>query len=1047
MLRHVTVTASVWIARGIVWFVGLAAPQLALAQVERPLPADHAQRLTRGLTMFAEHVRPLLNQHCVRCHGGEKTRGEFDIATREGLLAGGPSGPAVVPFHADESLLIKLITHREEPAMPDESPKLSDSAIARIVDWVNHGAPYDQPLIAGKKITSGPRVITAEDKQWWAFRPLSKVSPPQVELAGGVRTEVDKFIVDKAAAKRWSLAPSASKRVLIRRAYLDLLGVPPTPSEVTEFEQDSAPDAWPRLIDRLLARPQYGERWARHWLDVARFAESAGFEHDYDRSGAWAYRDFVIKALNSDMPYDQFVRWQLAGDEFAPDDPLALSATGFLGAGVFPTQITANEVERTRYDALDDMLSTTGSALLGLTIGCARCHDHKFDPIPSHDYYRLLATFTTTVRSNIDVELDPERARKLHQQWEREHAPLAASLRQIESSLEPRFEAWLKAGGDDQPSARWTILTAAEFKAKSGAKLQRQDDGSYLASGTNAGQDEYTFTATTPLRGLTGLRLEALADASLPKQGPGRAPNGNFGLSRIRVSAAPINGGPASDIAIRKAEADFEQNKASLSVAASLDEQPNTGWAIDPQIGKNHAAVFTLAEPLDLPQGTKLIVTLEFRVNAQHSIGRPRLSVMSGATPSLKADVIPQHLATLLERIKLPGSIAQLKVDERRTLFTFWLERDAAWRAQHAKLTAHDAKQPKTTTQILICAEGYKPMRHHTQGADFFEETYFLERGSADRKKGIATQGFLQVLMNAPNAEQRWLNKPPEGAKYSGRRSALANWIVDVEHGAGALAARVIVNRLWQHHFGTGLVPSPNDFGHTGTLPTHPELLDALAGELIRGGWKLKPIHKLLMTSGVYMQSTTVDKNAPRGEEAARLLIGRQPRRLEGEAIRDCILSVSGKLDPTMYGPGTKDEKSLRRSVYFMVKRSQLIGSMVVFDQPEPLVSQGNRPTTTVAPQALLLLNGPQIREWAEAFAQRVEGDSVAKQGPRESIVRAYAWALGREPSAAESSAAERFIARQSASYQAESRPSATRLALVDFCQVLFGLNEFAYEE
>ncbi len=1044
---HVTFTASVWFIGGLLGLASLAAPQLAQAQVERPLPADHAQRMTRGLKMFAEHVRPLLNQHCVRCHGGEKTRGEFDIATREGLLAGGPSGAAVVPFHADESLLVKLITHREEPAMPDESPKLGEAAIARIVEWVNHGAPYDQPLIAGKKPVSGSRVITAEDKNWWAFRPLAKVLPPKVESAAGGRTDVDKFIVDKAAAKRWSLAPSAPKRVLIRRAYLDLLGVPPTPSEVADFEHDTAADAWPRLIERLLERPQYGERWARHWLDVARFAESAGFEHDYDRPGAWAFRDFVIKAFNSDMPYDQFVRWQLAGDEFAPDDPLALSATGFLGAGVFPTQITANEVERTRYDALDDMLSTTGSALLGLTIGCARCHDHKFDPIPAYDYYRLLSTFTTTVRSNIDVDLDPVRARELYQQWENEHAPLMASLGQIESSLESSFDAWLKAGGDDKPPANWTILTAADFKAKSGAKLQRQDDGSYLASGTNAAQDEYTFTVTTSLRALTGLRLEALADASLPKRGPGRAPNGNFGLSRIRVSTAPSNGGSVSDIAIRKAEADFEQNKASLSVAASLDEQPNTGWAIDPQVGKNHAAVFTFAEPIDLPEGTKLIVTLEFRVNNQHSIGRPRLSVMSGAVPSLKADVIPQQVATLLQRIKSPKGVAQLKVDERRTLFTYWLERDAQWRAQHAKVAAHNEQKPKTTTQILICAEGYKPMRHHTQGADFFEETYFLERGSADRKKGVVTQSFLQVLMNAPNAEQRWLNKPPEGAKFSGRRSALANWITDVEQGAGALAARVIVNRLWQHHFGSGLVPSPNDFGRTGTPPTHPELLDWLSGELIRGGWKLKPLHKLLMSSGVYMQSTSVDKIAPRGDEAASLFIGRQPRRLEAEAIRDCILSVSGKLDPTMYGPGTKDEKSLRRSVYFMVKRSQLIGSMVVFDQPEPLVSQGNRPTTTVAPQALLLLNGPQIREWAEAFAQRVAVDSAAKQGPRESIVRAYSWALGREPSEAESSAAERFIARQSASYQGESKANASQLALVDFCQVLFGLNEFAYEE
>ncbi len=713
---------------------------------------------------------------------------------------------------------------------------------------------------------------TTKDTNWWAFLPLSKAAPP---ANSKFLNPIDRFVLAKAAEKKLKLSPPADKRTLIRRAYFDLLGLPPSPEEVAAFVRDKSPDAWPKLLDRLLDSPHYGERWARHWLDVARFAESSGFEHDYDREGAFYYRDFVIKALNADMPYDQFVKWQIAGDEFEPENPLALTATGFLGAGVFPTQITANEVERTRYDALDDMLATTSSAMLGLTVGCCRCHDHKYDPFPTRDYYRMLSTFTTTVRSVIDLDVEPEKTRKSHQQWELEHLPLLAEIGQYENTLQPKFDEWLAKGG--------------------------------------------------------------LKHASSPRPSP------------------PSEGGEGEEVALRK--------------------------------------VWTVLKTTNVIEWAR-----------------------AGKT---------------------------LSAEERGVVFDWWKLSDAGWQAHNKKIMAHAAKEPKGKTKVLVCAEGYEPLRMHTQGADFFPETYILKRGSVDQKNGVATQGFLQVLNRTGQAEDHWKWQPPEGAKYSGRRRSLANWLTDADTGAGDMVARTMVNRLWQHHFGRGIVPIVNDFGHAGIVPSHPELLDWLAGELIRNGWKLKPIHKAIMMSATYMQSTAQDRAKEMVDLENHYFCQRMPRRLEGEAIRDSILSVSGELDATMFGPGTKDENSKRRSVYFTVKRSQLMGSMVAFDQPEPLVSQGVRPTTTVAPQALFLMNSPQVREWAGAFAKKVmmagkDNGGIAK--------RAYQLALGRNPTWGEARDAAAFLKRQEASYVKEKKGDGRLLAVTDFCQIVFGLNEFVYE-
>ena len=451
--------------------------------------ADEAARSAAGLKLFDAQVSALLKQHCVKCHGGDKTEAEFDLTSRDALLRGGEHGATIVPGNAQASLLYKLITHSEEPNMPDESPKLPDDAIAAIGQWIDAVAPYSSTLAEVTGLPVGKRLITNEDRKFWSFRPLAQPQPPACRNDAWCRTPIDRFVLQ--ALETAGIAPNGEcgRRQWIRRAYFDLIGLPPSPEEVAAFLADKSPAAFDKVIDHLLSSPHYGERWGRHWLDLARFAESHGYEHDYDRPFAYHYRDFVIRAFNADMPFDQFVGWQIAGDELAPDNPLALMATGFLGAGMHATQITANQVEKERYDELDDMAATVGTAMLGLTVGCARCHDHKFDPIPQADYYRLISTFTTTVRSEIDLDLDPEANRKAREDFDRQHAPLVEALATYQrEQLASRFEAWLAAGAE-LPAPPWLALEAQSIKSEAGATFLTQADGSYLASGTNGRRD------------------------------------------------------------------------------------------------------------------------------------------------------------------------------------------------------------------------------------------------------------------------------------------------------------------------------------------------------------------------------------------------------------------------------------------------------------------------------------------------------------------------------------------------------------------------------
>lgn len=893
----------------------------------------------------------------------------------------------------------------------------------------------------------------------WAFQPLKVDALPSVRDDGWCRTAVDRFIFAKLLDKGLKPNPLADRRQLIRRAYFDLIGLPPDPAAVEQFINDPAPDAFDRVISQLLKNPHYGERWGRHWLDLARFAESHGYEQDYDRTNAYFYRDFVVAALNQDMPYDQFIKWQIAGDEFAPNDPMALMATGFLAAGTHATQITANQAEKERYDELDDMVRTIGTSMLGLTLGCARCHDHKFDPVATSEYYGLISTFSTTVRSDYDLDLDPAWYQTAKAKYDAEHNPLEESLNRIErEQLPDRLRAYLREHPDCARQFEWTQVDRSELKSDGGVTFTELPDGSRLAGGANPDQATYTFELHTKLRELRGIRLEALADPSLPKNGPGRAPNGNFGLSDIRVSVAPIadSGATAAaqtqptvpaasmttSVKIVAARSTFDQN--GLPVSNAIDDKKDSCWAVDPQFGKDHAAVFEFESPVGFDGGTKITVTMEFKCNKQHAIGRPRISVTTAEHASVAGGAMPEAARAVLALLAA-NPTADLNAKQIGDLVGWYRWLDAEWVAQHDKVVQHASNAPKPKiAKVLISSEGVPAVRLHTQGLDFYDPTYQLKRGDPNQKGEVATQGFLHALVRSPEQEKRWHEPAPPGCRTSYRRRALANWLTDSDCGAGQLLARVIVNRLWYYHLGRGIVATPSDFGKQGERPSHPELLDWLANELITHEWRLSHIHKLIMTSAVYMQSSASDDVRALADRDNSLFWRWPVRRLDAEIIRDAMLAVGGSLDESMGGPGSLDPKQRRRSIYFFVKRSQLVPMMTLFDGPDTLQDLPCRVSTTIAPQALMLLNNATVRDHATGLAHRIQ---VVARAPGDAVRAGFLTALGRTPSSDELRDAVAFIEAQTNAYANQPGVQADELALVDFCQALLCLNEFVYVE
>ena len=1056
--------ASFRFAKGVLFSALLASSLISTAEAQGK-PQSRLESLgesppevkdsQESLAFFESKIRPVLVEQCYSCHSQEaatkgKLKGGLYLDSKEGLQRGGDTGPALSSEHTEESLILKALRY-EEYEMPP-SGKLSANIIEDFERWVAQGAI--DPRRAAEPIKQKAMDLES-GRKFWSLQPLGSIRP-----ASGAHP-VDAFIHAAQGAKDLTPSEMADPRVLVRRAWFDLLGIPPTPGELQEaIASLGVPEgqkgtvsavAWSALIDRLLERPEYGERWARHWMDIARFAESFGYEQDYDRPNAYHYRDFLIRAFNQDMPFDQMARWQIAGDELAPENPLAWMATGFLGAGAFPTQLTEREFESTRYNELDDMTATTSVAFLGLSIGCARCHDHKFDPISSEDYYRFAASFTAAIRSEKTLDLDPEANRKIAADHKLKLEELRRELMAYEAEQLPlELAKFISQRGNDPAKSLndpWRNLRG-ELESSAASQFKLQTDGSYLAIGDAPNQDKITFTAALPAGQWTALRIEALADPTLPRQGPGRADNGNFALGNLTVEHLAKDQEPTK-LVLEQPQATHQQNADSLSIAASIDADLVSGWAIDGQIGKSQAAVFRIANAISTVESDRLRMTLLFHhPNAKHAMGRMRFSISKAPSPPIEVggDAPPADVLEAIAQIaeKLPVTKELPSSDAWKTALAWYKSVDPQWSQLNSKLTKLERDGPALRrTNVLVTTEGEPHVPHHADGRGyphFYPETHLLRRGDVDQKVSVVSPGFPKVFLkdlNAP-AELTWADSTKSNSKSSYRRAALAKWLTDTTDGTGALVARVIVNRLWQHHFGRGLVATPNDFGSTGQKPTHPELLDWMAQELIDQGWKLKALHRHLMTSQTYMQTNRRPEDPRLKSDPDNLLWWhRPPRRLEAESIRDSMLVVSGLLDRTMYGPGTLDPNMKRRSIYFFIKRSQLIPMMMLFDWPEPLVSIGQRQTTTIAPQALAFMNNPIARAAAEALSNQI---SDVQQ-----IDEVFLKVLSRSPTDAERQAAFRFIAQAQKTRQEQNVPQPEKMAIADFCQILLCANEFIY--
>lgn len=1128
------------------------------------IPATAAEPDRKGLDFFEAKIRPMLVMHCYECHSAgaaakQNLKGGLLLDSRDASRKGGESGPAVVPGKPGESLLISALKH-DSFDMPPKG-KLPDEIIAHFERWIAAGAadPRD-----GVSIVASLEIDIEAGRKHRSFQPLIQPAAPPVENSQWVRTPIDRFVRARQEAAGVTPNATANSRTLLRRAYFDLIGLPPSPEAVERFVRETEQDgdaAYERLIDELLNSKHFGERWARHWLDVTRFAESNGYAFDGDRPHAWRYRDFVIRALNADMPYDEFVRLQIAGDLLTnldvqtTDEARAavdtIAATGFLVAGPYTTQQTQKERERSRYEQLDDIVNTLGTSLLGLTVGCSRCHDHKYDPLSQYDYYRLASCFSDVGFSNTGVNMQPVAFRNATQKYYAAHEPLVAARTAFEADQLPdRFENWVSSRAERVTSSAGSLTLdvwqhVGPFAAESFEKAFEQPfapekkvdlaqtyregtlkwtpqpewkDGAVHNTFSGDNSANYMFRViASPEDQSVSLSLgsdDAIKVWVNGKEvlsrfvGRGAAPGqesvqipvqkgqntilmkivNSGGPSGFYFSASPVvpeelpeispwhHVGPFTaanfDVAFNRVfppERDTNLERSFKDGKLKWTEQPE--WKDeqahnDKLTGSNCAnylyRVINATEPrvlslsLGSDDGIKLWVNGRVLLSKKlarnvAAAGQETVTIqLAAGRNDILMKIVNGGGATgfyfAVRAAQPPADIAKVLAialeewdDKQKQQAIDWYKGfDAQWLKLNQIVARDETRKPKPNLARVFAAK----VRGTTyQFGDDTYKVYHLRRGNADNKEDEATPGFLRVLMRSDKQEGRWLVDRKDAEKPRTGRLGLADWLTDVEHGSGHLLARVIVNRLWYHHFGRGIVATPSDFGTRGEKPSHVELLDWLAGELVRGGWRLKPIHKLIMTSAVYMQGREVTSSGIQ-HDPENLLLWRHPsRRLEAEIIRDSLLAVSDTLDQTMFGKGTLDQKSTRRSIYFTVKRSQLIRLLQLFDAPDSMQGIGTREESTVAPQALALLNSPIVRDIATKFAARVRPN--AETSIDEVIDRAYQIALSRPAEIEELSAMKDFITQQQQSRGEDE--NAESLAVRDFCHLILCMNEFVF--
>jgi hypothetical protein len=842
---------------------------------------------------------------------------------------------------------------------------------------------------------------------------------------------MDAFILAALEAKGLAPSPPADKRTLLRRVSFDLTGLPPTPEETRAFLADKSPRAFASVVDRLLASPRYGERWARHWMDVVHFAETHGHDQDRIRTNAWPYRDYLIGAFNEDKPYARFVQEQLAGDVLFPDDPQATVALGFIAAGPWDESslrdIREDTIDRQigRYLDRDDMVTTTMSAFASATVHCARCHDHKFDPISQEDYYSLQAVFAGVDRAERIFDADPkthstrQALLKQRRALERQEPALMASL--LEPARQAEVARWEQSVATNAVS--WTPLEPASFVSSNGTVLARQPDGSLLAAGPRPEKDSYVVTVQTGLKGITAVRLDVMADDSLPHKGPGRQDNGNLHLSEFKVLAAPGCGGDSAPVSLQHPSSDFDQQ--GWTIAHAVDGKEKTAWGIYPQVGRSHHAVFELKENLGFDCGTELTFLLEQSHGGGHLIGCFRLSATTAPRP-VRAQPFPANIEEILAT-----NPAERSDEQRQTLAAYHLR---------GQIEQELAGLPKPRL-VYAGASDFVPDGGLVP-AKAPRPIHILRRGDINKPGAEASPGALAAV--AAIESKFALADPGDEGR---RRAALAQWLTDPRN---PLTWRSIVNRVWHYHFGRGLVDSPNDFGKLGGTPSHPALLDWLAvwfRDEAHGS--LKQLHRLLLTSAAYQQSTQDNPDYARLDVDNRLLWRMNRSRLDAESVRDAILQITGQLDLTMGGPSVQQftlspgihvtpvvdyttfdldsPGNRRRSVYRFLFRTLPDPFMDSLDCPEGSQLAPVRGASVTALQALAMLNNPFITHQSERLAERLTRHSARLP---EQIQFGCELALGRAPTRRE---ARELLAQ------------ARKHGLANVCRLLLNSNEFMF--
>lgn len=930
---------------------------------------------------YERDIRPLLHNRCIQCHGPVKQQSGLRLDNRASAMKGGLGGAVIVPGKSGESELIRRITSNDKAEMmPPMGERLSSREIALLKAWIDAGANWPE---TEKVIVEARRA----DKSWWSLQPLKKAGPPVTKgiPPAWAESPIDRFIYAGLAARNLQPNAPADRRALIRRVTYDVTGLPPTPEEVEAFVNDRSTNGYEKLVDRLLASPHYGEQWGRHWLDVARFGESKGFEQNHLINNLWPYRDYVIRSFNEDKPFNRFIVEQLAGDVIGRGDPAVEIGTAFLVSGPYDSVGNQDEIQQKiiRANTLDDLITVTSNAFLGLTVNCARCHNHKFDPIPTEDYYRMRAAFEGVIHGERVLASDADKQRQ---------AGMTAPLEKLRADLTLELKA---------------LETAIAARAKEkGAQVPE-----YPLPKITRHFNEHRFRPVTA----RFLKFKMLAHSDNPRSGVNARIDEFEVWTKERNVALAGNGGKATGATTRKAEDVAGLNAYGVDLVN--DGKFGERWFV--------AAPAELTVEFERSERIERIVFSQDRTAAPDTIGTgigpfvteyQILVSPDGRTWQAVADSTarpPYNEAHLIERFAPEVTTA----DEARKM-----------KALNTELARINRDLKAIPPLPLAWAGRFEQPR---------ESTYVHKGGDPLRRGVEVLPSSLAVLDGAL--------KPftlPAGAPESDRRLALAKWIAGDEN---PLTARVIANRIWQHHFGTGLVETPSDFGYLGGRPSHPDLLDWLALRLQAHGWRMKPLHREILLSQTYRQSAAYRQEAAGEDSGARLLWRFPPRRLAAEEIRDTLLSVAGKLNQQMGGPGFRlyrylednvatyipldrhGPESYRRAVYHQNARSSLIDGLTDFDLPDNAGAAPSRISTTSPLQALTLLNHTFTLDMADALSERLK-----KEVPGETarVHRAFALAFQRPPAGEEEAAALQLI---------------SKFGWRAFCRALLNSNELIY--